>query len=219
MKRERIDKIARILSDERLEEADVVHLFTLARKLFERLPASDRARLTLLKFYSDWTLHPELDRSHEAGSLLEKAHHILRRHLMDSSNNARFSDDVTAAFSLDELKNQFNYLLKSFAPSQNLRIDRRWQEIIFWLAEIVSNCPLAIGSVSPIRTRMEATPLPRGDIVERLDIVSLPSSTMYPTAPPGQTMFCIRLTLSDTTQIITPLTAAFTSISISGTFR
>lgn len=89
-------KLENVLTTSSLGEADVQHLFTLARKLIENVPKPDRPKYALLKFYCDWTLHSEIDRSETGAEILAKIHHIFANHLK-KTDNSTFSADLSYA--------------------------------------------------------------------------------------------------------------------------
>ena len=76
MHAEILNKISRLIASP-MREADVQHLFTLARKLIDKVPRSDRQQFSLLKFYCDWTMHPDIDRSETGASILADTHNII----------------------------------------------------------------------------------------------------------------------------------------------
>ena len=80
MTEERLVKIAGILGTNLLTESHVQHLFVLARKLIETLPAVERRSLEPLKFYCDWTLHAEMDHGPAVARLI-RANRIVSEHI------------------------------------------------------------------------------------------------------------------------------------------
>jgi hypothetical protein len=71
---------------------------------------SRRVEFFLLKFYCDWTMHPDIDRSPTGASILADAHNIIADHLQ-KQDNATLKAELNAALSLDTVRNQLNELL------------------------------------------------------------------------------------------------------------
>jgi hypothetical protein len=161
-------KIVRIIESPPLREADVQHLFTLLRKLIERVPEAFRSRYTQLKLYCDWTMHSAIDRSLAGANILAQAQEAIVSKLEESRD---FSDTLTAALSLDAAKDQMNELLTRFGVGAILS-DATWQQAVPIVAEIISHCPLKIDSkqrkLEDVVKKMKARPI-KGRIVEELD--------------------------------------------------
>ena len=146
MTEERLVKIAGILGTNLLTESHVQHLFVLARKLIETLPAVERRSLEPLKFYCDWTLHAEMDHGPAVARLI-RANRIVSEHIEHGLDVKRFVNDLLAILSLEEARAAFNSLLEQVSPSNHIRIEAsRWREIGWHLAEIVSECPIKISA-------------------------------------------------------------------------
>jgi hypothetical protein len=193
-----------------MSEADVQHLFTLARKLIGRAPKGDRKQFALLKFYCDWTMHPDIDRSDTGASILADAHNIIADHLQKKDNSTLVAD-LTAALSLSTVRTQLNNLLEYFdsSPGSPDIDETKWAEIKPIIVEIIAHCPLKIDLKNPrfeavLRT-IQSRPLKGSSVLDQLMIVKIPSTTFNPKAPPDEITYCISLRATDTTSIIAPL--------------
>jgi len=206
MNHEILDKISRTLASP-MREADVQHLFTLARKLIGRTPKGDRKQYALLKFYCDWTMHPDIDRSDAGASILADAHNIIADHLQ-KKDNSTFAADLSAALSLNIVRIQLNNLLKSFGGTSEIG-ETQWGAIIPIMAEIIANCPLKIdpknSKFASVRNAIRSRPLKGQSVVEQLMVIKVPSTTFNPKAPADEITYCISLRTIDTTSIVTPL--------------
>jgi len=211
MTNELLAKIRRILETRAPSESDVHHLFSLSRKLIEQLSLlSKKKNFALLAFYSDWTVHSNIDRSFEGAILIERMHAIINDHMKRDDNSA-ISGDLTAALSFDETRIQLSNLIREFDPGTTFSIDRVcWRPIVIQLIEIISDCPLKIGSthklLKSVRERIAARPIKGRAVIDQVAIVKFPRTIFYPKAEQGDFIFCIELTLSDTTRIVAPLT-------------
>jgi len=206
---ELLAKIARILETREPTESDVHHLFGLARKLIDSLPQERQTDFSFLRFYCNWTAHPEIDQSAEGAMIVEKMNALISGH-MKRDNASEIPDELTAALSLDETRIQLQELIRTFDPEPVLIIDRAcWRPIVNQLLEIVSHCPLKIDAkrkwLEPIRERIEATPIKGRVVVEQVAIVKVPSTTFDPKAAPNDFIFFTELTLSNTTRIRAPV--------------
>jgi hypothetical protein len=145
MTSERLEKIAKILNATELTESHVQHLFVLARKLIATAPVEHAGKFTLLRFYCDWTVHPQLDRSPQAAQMIEKANVILAEHRKYGLDAEKFERQVVAAFSLNQARSQLARLISLYDERVATSInDKRWNEIVKGLAEIVSECPMKL---------------------------------------------------------------------------
>jgi len=179
-----LSKIATILESREPNESSVVHLCTLARKLIEGLESQRKQDFALLAFYPDWTVHRRIDRSPEGVTVVEKMNAIIGDHLKRKDSSA-IPGDLTRALSLDNARTQLDNLIRVFDPQIKVSVDHQgWQRILFQLMEIVSHCPLKIDAtrkrLKPVRERIEATPIKDKAIVERVAIVKVPATILYP---------------------------------------
>ncbi len=214
MNNEIVEKIERI-SEKDLTEAEVGHLFTLVRKLIERVPKSDRPQYALLKFYCDWTVHSKIDRSEEGAKIIEKVHDIILKHFNKSNTNELITD-LTSVLSLDDARKQLNQLANRYRTfnvydqkSKNLFSESRWLDIIKQWAEIVSKIPLRINPrnrlLSSILSAIQARPIGKFRAVDELEIVKMPAHIFRMSNNPEIIIFCIMITMTDTTHIIAPI--------------
>jgi hypothetical protein len=206
MNDEILDKISRLLASP-MTEADVQHLFTLARKLVDRAPKGDRKQFALLKFYCDWTMHPNIDRSDAGASILADAHNIIADHLQ-KTDNSTFAADLTAALSLSTVRTQLNNLLTYFGGTSEVD-ETKWAAIMPIMLEIIAHCPLKIdpnkSRFASVLQAIRSRPLKGKSVVEQLMIVKVPSTTLNPKAAANEITYCISLKTTDTTTIVTPL--------------
>lgn len=208
MTNEVLEKIRRIISTTSLTESEVQHLFTLSRKLIERLPKGTAEQFALLKFYCDWTAHSKLNRSAEGALVVEKLHTIVNAHMERRRDNATIAADLTAALSLNKLHTQLNDLLHVFDPEFPIHYIQ-WRSIVAQLLEVITHSPLTIAGTKKalmrVRERIVATPIKGRAVVEQVAIVKIPRSTFHPQTLRNDAVRCIELTLSDTTKIVVPL--------------
>jgi hypothetical protein len=203
-----LNKISQLIASP-MREADVQHLFTLARKLIDKVPSSDRKQFSLLKFYCDWTMHPGIDRSESGASILANAHNIIADHLQ-KQDNSTFAADLTAALSLNTVRTQLNNLLKYFGGKSDVD-ETKWREVVSVMIEIIAHCPLKIGPQKRLASVLDAIrlrPLKGKSVVEQLVVIKVPSTVFLPEAPANEITYCIALTTTDTSKIIVPLVRA-----------
>lgn len=219
MTNEIIDKITRIATREISargrtlplsppSEAEVQHLFTLSRKLIERVPKVERSQYALLKLYCDWTLHSGIDQSKEGAKILSHIHETLIKHL-NKTDNQEFSTELSAALSLDTARLEMNVLISRHGGSIETFSQATWNsEIVPVLAEIISHTPLKIGSFPWLTAILEAIklkPLKGTSVVEELAVIKMPSQLYNDKASENEMTFCLMITTTDTTRIIAPL--------------
>ena len=203
-----IEKIRRAIGTNPLREADVHHLFALARKLIERVAAADRGAYALLNFYCDWTLHSEIDRSEAGAKILSDLHEIVADHLKKTDNSTLMSD-LSAALSLGEVRHELNALIADYsgvAEALNVAV---WRGIVPILLEIISHTPLKIApknaKLKKLRQEIRTRPLKGTSVVEELSVVKVSSAMLKQTAPANETTFCLMLITTDTTKFIVPI--------------
>jgi len=198
----------RTLSLSPLSESEVQHLFTLTRKLIEKVPDKDLSKYALIKFYCDWTLHSEIDRSKAGAKIIMKVHDIIIDHLKKKDNSA-FARDITNAFSLEDARRELNALVSWHGGKSEVFSKDTWNtEIIPTLAEIITHTPIKIGDSSKLEKILEAIklkPIKGSSIVEEIALIKVPSWTFKPSAPQNEITFCVQITTTDTTKFITPL--------------
>jgi len=192
-----------------MEEAQVQHLFTLARVLIYETRRIERDRSGLLKFYCDWTMHPDIDRSGAGAHVLADVHSIIADHL-HKKDNATLAAELTAALSLEKARVQFNELIRRVGGSSQLD-KTKWWEIVRVVLEIIANRPLKIGldrKLAPARSAIRSRPLRGTSVVEQLLILKVPSVAFTPNALANEFTYCILLDTSDTAKIVSPLMEA-----------
>lgn len=210
MTSEIIEKVINILAAPLPSESDVQHLFSLLRKLIEQLPKNQRQAFSILRFYCDWTVHSKIDRSAEGALVLEKLHAAIITN-MHTQNNEKILADLSTALSLDTAMYQINSLIRTSNSSAISPVMNRekWKIIVLRLLEIISNCPLRIDSsrrgFAAVIARITANPIKGNSVIEEVAIIKVLKSVFGQT-PANETIFCLRLTSSDTTQIVAPLT-------------
>ena len=210
MRHEMLSKLRTLIGKHSLSESEVQHLFTLARKLIEDLPQIHRQNYTLLKFYCDWTLHREIDRSVEGAQILAHVHSIIIDHLRKQDNSA-FAAELTDALSLERVREQINTLLTHTdnGYASTTLDESKWRRIVPIVAEIISHCPLKIGRKTPnLNTFLQSIrsrPIKGSSVVEQIMVAKIPTSYFNHGADPSELIYCFVITTSDTTKIITPL--------------
>jgi hypothetical protein len=213
MTNEIVEKIEKISIKNELEESHVQHLFTLSRKLIERIPKSDRHHYSLLKFYCDWTLHSKVDRSEEGALVLLRIHMIVFDNLK-THDNSKMAQDLGLALSLNETRLQLNHLISQSGGGSDIFGVDKWDEVIPILMEIIFHCSLKVGNdsrFSQIHQAIQATPLKGTSVVEELSIIKMPNIPAF-NQREGFT-YCLLILTTDTTKIIAPLLTIFVDIS------
>lgn len=207
MKNEIIEKINDIINRPSLEESHVQHLFTLSRKLIEKIPEVERKEFSLLKFYCDWTLHSKIDNSKEGALIIEKVHNTILSYLSVGSGDG-INSDLNSTLSFSKLRDQLNKLIMKFNSGSDAISLKKWNEIMLILVEIISHCPLEI-SKKPrfykILKAIQVHPLKGTSGVERLSIIKIPKTTFDKTAIPEEITFNLLIETTDTTKFLVPI--------------
>lgn len=196
------------IASHQLEEARVQHIFTLARKLIERLPDVEHINYALLKFYCDWTMHSQIDKSKEGALIISRIHDTILDHL-SRKDNTDMADDLSRVLSLEELRNQLNNLISRSGGNGETFDKPKWNEAIPILMEIISQTTLKIGKfpwLSKILAKITSQPLKGTSIVEELSITKIPSLLINPKADKGDITYCFFINTTDTTKFIIPVT-------------
>lgn len=134
MEEEIITKLKRALGEPIEKECQVVYILAEARKLLERL--GDKNNFSVLNFYSNWTLHPEIDRTSSIRPLLERIEEtILKTQKYDPLI-------IMKMVNFDKFRSEIGTFLERF------NIDNPFVNIKFWrdfrrtLVAILIDCPL-----------------------------------------------------------------------------
>lgn len=152
-------------------------------------------------------MHPDIDRSPAGASILADAHNIIADHLQ-KKDNATLMADLTAALSLNTVRDQLNNLLAYFGGPPAID-EAKWAAIVPAMAEIIAHCPLTIDpanlQLAPTRKAIRSRPLRGTSVVEELTVIKVPSTTLDPQAAPNEITYCISLKTTDTTRFVSPL--------------
>jgi hypothetical protein len=206
MDNEVIEKIRQAVTATPLREADVHHLFALARKLIER--ARSPATYALLNFYCDWTLHSEINRSEAGGRILARLHDIIADNLKNT-DNARLIAELSGALSLGDVRNELNGLIAQHTGIVETVSVARWRMMVPILLEIISHTPLKIGAnnakLKALARQIRTRPLKGESFVAELAITRVASRLLKNNAPANETTFCMMFTTSDTTKLVVPV--------------
>jgi hypothetical protein len=189
-----------------LTKSDVHRLFTLARKLIERLQKKDRVRYALLNFYCDWTLHSKIDRSTGGSLVLARIHDVIFSHLK-TTDTSSIASDLTAALSFDAVRAELNELIVWHGGRAGMVTQATWNDkVLPEFAEIVSCTPVRIDcrSESILKT-IRAKPLKGTSVAEEFVLIKVPTKTLVRNAPEDKVTFCMLITTTDTTKFIVPL--------------
>lgn len=208
MKNEIVEKIKKILAGPAIDESHVTHLFTLVRKLLEQQSVEDRNKFQLLEFYCNWILHHRIDRSEQGAMIVERIHQVVIDHMAKKDNSAMASD-LTAVLSFDALGKQLDDFLFQYADGQKIET-ATWIAVVPILAEIISSCPVTIspnrgGILKQLLEKIRLQPINDRSVVQEVAIVKISSTVYFPNQTPSVGIFCLMVTLSDTTKIIAPI--------------
>lgn len=201
-----LEKIKNIASSS-VEEARIQHLFTLSRKLIERVSDNERKEYGLLRFYCDWTMHSEIDRSKEGALILFMVHNTIHSYLKKKDNTGLIND-LIAILSLEALRIQLNGLIAKFGGNSEVFSKDKWSEILPALLEIISRIPLKIGQyprLSKISESIHSKPLKEKSVVEELSIAKGAKSLINTLASSDELIFYLVITTTDTTKFVIPI--------------
>jgi hypothetical protein len=201
-----INKISALIAGP-VNEANIQHLFTLARKLIGRAPKGDRKQFSLLKFYCDWTMHRDIGHSVAGASILADAHNIIADPLQKKDNTTLMAD-LTAALSLNMVRDQLNNLLAYFGGAPAID-EAKWAAIVPVMAEIIAHCPLTIDPgnrrLAPTLKAIRSRPLRGQSVVEQLMVIKVPNKPLDPKVAENEITYCISLKSTDTATFVSPL--------------
>ena len=203
---EQVAKLEAIAQNPSVSEASVHHMFTLGRKLVERLPDADRSNFALVKFYGDWTVHTKIDRSKVGAGVLQRVADIVFDQ-MKRTDTTTMTRDLTDALSFDRTREQLNELVVRFNGPPDLFTPGYWRRIVPTLAEIISSVPLTIAKDNRFQAfwnAIRAKPVRGTSVVEQLAVIKVPANGFAPGIPPVET-FHIMITTTDTTKIVAAL--------------
>lgn len=208
-----VQKIENIVRAQ-LTESQVSHLFVLARKLIERVPKQDRSNFSLLKFYCDWIVHSEIDRSEAGAQIIERIHNIIYNHIK-KKDDTNLLPELGDALSMSTVREQLNQLVNQYRTlniydkNQDLFSEIKWRELLPLWAEIVSHIPLRINRkykyLLSILDAILKHPLKGSSVVDEIKIIKLPREVFPASKIEYQQIFCFMITTTDTTHIVAPL--------------
>lgn len=133
MEEEIITKLKSALAEPIQKECQVVYILVEIRKLLERL--KDKNNFSVLNFYSNWALHPEIDKTSSIRPILEKIEEAILRKTYDV--NA-----IMAIVDFEEFCKEIGTFLGKFAINNPfLKIDY-WRKFRRLLVGVLIDCPL-----------------------------------------------------------------------------
>jgi len=121
--------------------SDCLRMFSLSRELIESNNQFDK--YPTLRLFSDWSLHPKLDRR-SAKVLLDQIAKIVDKH--QSDDPTKIIIGISKVLSIPELHSELLLLFKaSELPDFMLRQPEIWNQCVTWLLQDLTGKPV-IGS-------------------------------------------------------------------------
>lgn len=207
-------KIENIVQKENiLSESEVSHLLVLVRKHLERTRDSE---FSVLKFFCDWSMHIEINRSLPALEILRKLNAVINE-LKRTPDNKQLIDRITEVISFQVLKQELTAFFGSIGIQDELFFNK-WRSFVQTYTNIVLDCPLVLPS-SPRNKRQKLiikeiveNPIKEGAWVIGFYLTTLRNSFFLGGIKPikGKSL-CLVLATKDTTRIVVPLSKVYLS--------
>ncbi len=208
-------KIQQIILRQPHSESETAHLMVLVRKYLDQLEDNN---FFTLRFFCDWSVHSEIERSLPAMELLKQLNAKIVE-LKDTPDNDLLRIETTEIVSFKKLKEELNRFFEEIGIEDNYTIDEeKWKIFVVSFVDIISDCPLILSDPRKYKKAKEiydeivANPIGKGAHVSGLAISYVNDSIFKgdKNLSTGATL-CLVLLLSDTTRIVIPLTREFLS--------
>ena len=205
-------KIADLASrQDPLSESEVCHLMVLCRKYLEHLPDEERLRYSILRFFSNWTVHITIDRSQEGLEILKQLNDTLVE-LAPIASNEIVGGRLTKVLSFRQLRREVGALFERIGARDSIDGDQvRWETFVVHLIEIIRDCPLEVGDTDNMSRRarqlyeaIQANPVKQGCWVVGVAVVEVDYGQFL---KGGKNEICLQILTSDTTRIVVPMAA------------
>jgi hypothetical protein len=151
-------KISELLKKHEMSESDNLHLLSLIRKELETLGKAE-TKYNDLKFFCDWVLHNEIDRSFSGSKFVSELHNCINE--IKSIPNNDYIIQRTCETLLVSLREQLHAFLKERTLQTNV-IDnsRKWRSFLRNLLENIENTPVVL--LNKHETDLKMNPLKPG---------------------------------------------------------
>lgn len=133
MEEEIVKKLKSALSEPIKKECQVIYILAEIRKLLDRL--RDKTILPVLRFYSNWALHIEIDDTSAVRSLLEKIEQTILSRQYDI-------DAVMAIIDFEKFREEINIFLNKFNINNPFLKRKYWTNFRRSFVDVLIDCPL-----------------------------------------------------------------------------
>lgn len=134
MEYEIITKLKSALAEPIKKECQVVYILAEARKLLDRVD-KDKKILPILRFYSNWALHIEIDRTSAVHPLLEKIEQT-------TLNKQHDVGVVLKIIDFEVFREEMGLFLSKFTINNPFNNYDYWRDFRKLFVDILADCPL-----------------------------------------------------------------------------
>ena len=193
-----------------LEEADVLSLMILIRKLLDTMPESDQKLFLVIRLFSNWVVHIKITQSN-TGLRIRSAINNALVSIKDSTDTVAMQTKMSEAIGFPALRKELKLFFDHIEVDDVLVSNNHsWAILVSHLIEIIRDVPLSFPQLSvldatkrKIYEEIAQNPIKPGAGViavqiSRIDYAALGAQGM------GDTM-CLLITTEDTTTLIIPL--------------
>lgn len=133
MEDEIIAKLKLALAEPIQKECQVVYIMAEIRKLLERL--KDKNNFSVLNFYSNWSLHPEIEITSSIRPLLER----IEKTILSGKYNVRAVFEI---IDFEEFRKEIGIFLNKFNINNPFTEINYWRDFRKVFVSILIDCPL-----------------------------------------------------------------------------
>jgi len=196
-------KLDSLLKKKTLSESECVHVLSLIR---QELEASEtESNYDYIKFFCDWSLHNQIDRSMAGSNAIVSINKVLSDER--KSDTDALIKEMSAQF-IGKFKDQMkDFLNKNSRPSDIIDNDNQWKEFLKMMLEIISQKPVILIK-NKHEKKVSGNPLKEGMWATEISIVKvdLSSNPRDINSASSKAIYCLEVLTSDSTKIIIPIT-------------
>ena len=190
----------RILIEKKLSDSETVHLFSLIRKELELLSKSEmNKKYSNLKLFCDWILHAKIDVSPAGSKMILEIHKTIN--LFKKQHTDKVIKEVSRVL-LVPFKEQLKQFLEKRKLFANIiENHQKWIHFLQSLFSVLESTEVILKL--KLEPDLERDPLKQGMWVKKISVIKSNLGNSM-----DKEIFCLKITTSDTTKIVIPLTSA-----------
>lgn len=205
-----IAKIGRtVAKKDRIEEADVLSLMILVRKLLDKKPPSNPQSFLIVRLFANWAAHVEITQSNTGLRVLSAINDALVS--LKSADTEIIRKKVSEEIGFTALRREMRQFLNEIGVEDTIVSDNNvWVVFITYLIEIIRDVPLAFPSLGSldntkrkIYDRISRNPIKPGAGVVAIKVSRVDYGALG--AKDTGEIMCLIIGMEDTTRVVLPL--------------